>query len=124
VWSADWALDRARGEERLLKELEEIKRSPDGVLPAPKFTPEVTFPRRRSVSSAEVPRTGGKVGFEGTRIPARSSGVMTIDLSQAYDISVLERPLASGYYFLVLTNNGFAFGQDWQCSVDFCKQSV
>ena len=57
VWSADWALDRARGEERLLKELEEIKRSPDGVRPAPKFTPEVTFPRRRSVSSAEVPRT-------------------------------------------------------------------
>ena len=57
VWSADWALDRARGEERLLKELEEIRRSPDGVLPAPKFTPEVTFPRRRSASSAEVPRT-------------------------------------------------------------------
>jgi len=77
-----------------------------------------------SNSSAEVPRTGGKVGFEGTRIPARSSGVMTIDLSQAYDISALERPLASGYYFLVLTNNGFAFGQDWHCSVDFCEQSV
>ena len=57
VWSADWALDRARGEERLLKELEEIRRAPDGVLPAPKFTPEVTFPRRRSASSAEVPRT-------------------------------------------------------------------
>ncbi len=57
VWSADWAFDRARGEERLLKELDEIKRAPDGMLPTPKFTPEVTFPRRRSVSAAEVPRT-------------------------------------------------------------------
>ena len=57
VWAADWAFDRARGEERLLKELDEIRRAPDGMLPSPKFTPEVTFPRRRSVSSAEVPRT-------------------------------------------------------------------
>ena len=57
VWSADWAFDRARGEERLLKELDEIKRAPDGMLPTPKFTPEVTFPRRRSASAAEVPRT-------------------------------------------------------------------
>ena len=54
---ADWAFDRARGEERLLKELDEIKRAPDGMLPTPKFTPEVTFPRRRSASSADVPRT-------------------------------------------------------------------
>ena len=58
VWSADWALDRARAEERLVKELDEIKRSPDGMLPAPKFTPEVTFPRRRAgASAADVPRT-------------------------------------------------------------------
>ncbi len=57
VWAADWALDRARGEERLLKELDEIRRSPDGLLPAPKFTPEVTFPRRRAASAAEMPRT-------------------------------------------------------------------
>ena len=57
MWSADWAFDRARGEERLLKELDEIKRAPDGMLPTPKFTPEVTFPRRRSASAAEVPRT-------------------------------------------------------------------
>ena len=27
------------------------------MLPTPKFTPEVTFPRRRSASAAEVPRT-------------------------------------------------------------------
>ncbi len=56
VWSADWALDRKRGEERLLRELEEISRAPDGMLPKPKFTAEVTFPRRRSASAAEKPR--------------------------------------------------------------------
>ena len=56
VWSADWALDRARGEERLLKELDEIRRSPDSLLPAPKFTPEVTFPRRRKSAAADTPR--------------------------------------------------------------------
>ena len=57
VWAADWALDRARGEERLLRELDDIRRSPDGMLPMPKFTPEVTFPRRRASSAAEMPRT-------------------------------------------------------------------
>ncbi|MBP5284756.1 MAG: DUF4011 domain-containing protein [Kiritimatiellae bacterium] len=57
VWSADWAFDRARGEERLLKELDAIGRAPDGKLPLPKFVPEVTFPRRRAVSAADAPRT-------------------------------------------------------------------
>ena len=56
AWSADWALDRKRGEDRLLKELDEIRRAPDGMLPVPKFTPEVTFPRRRAASTAETPR--------------------------------------------------------------------
>ena len=32
VWAADWALDRARAEERLMKELDEIKHAPDGML--------------------------------------------------------------------------------------------
>ena len=57
VWAADWALDRARAEERLMKELDEIKRAPDGMLPAPSFKPEVTFQRRRAESAADVPRT-------------------------------------------------------------------
>ena len=56
VWSADWALDRRRGEERLLKELDEIRRAPDGMLPEPKFATEVTFPRRRHASATDAPR--------------------------------------------------------------------
>ena len=58
AWSADWALDRKRGEERLLAELEDIKRAPNRFIPDPKFEPTVTFPRKRAASApAEVPRT-------------------------------------------------------------------
>ena len=53
VWSADWAFDRARAEDRLMKALDEIRRAPDGRLPAVKFTPEVTFPRRHPVVETE-----------------------------------------------------------------------
>ena len=45
---------------------------------------------------------------------------MTINLSLAYDIQLLETPLENGdHYYLVLTNNGFLLGQDWHCSVNF-----
>ena len=65
------------------------------------------------------------VSFRNTVIPAHSSGTMTIDLSDAYDISLLETPLAgSDWYYLILTNNQFAFGQDWMCTVDFAEPSV
>jgi len=60
----------------------------------------------------------GAVGFEGTTVPAHGSGTLTLDLSAAYDLAALERPVGEWYYF-VLTNNCFAFGQDWTCSVDF-----
>lgn len=65
------------------------------------------------------------VSFRNTVIPAHSSGTMTIDLSDAYDISLLETPLAgSDWYYLILTNNQFAFGQDWMCTVDFAKPDI
>ena len=40
-----------------MKELDEIRRAPDGMLPQPSFKPEVTFQRRRAASEVEVPRT-------------------------------------------------------------------
>ena len=62
------------------------------------------------------------VSFSNTNIPAHSSGTMTIDLSEAYDIARLEMPLAGNdWYYLVLTNNHFVFGQDWMCLVDFAE---
>jgi len=67
----------------------------------------------------ELP-AAGQPSFEGDAIPPHSDGVLTIDLSQAYDVGLLEQPLESGdsYYFL-LTNNNFLFGQDWMCTVPF-----
>ena len=47
-----------------------------------------------------------------------SQGIMTIDLSKAYNMALLEEPIGDWYYF-VLTNGGFLFGQDWICSVNF-----
>ncbi len=69
----------------------------------------------------EVERISETVIFENTRFAAYSEGVMTIDLSQAYDIAELEKPLSEDWYYFILTNENFLFGQDWMCSVDFVK---
>lgn len=61
----------------------------------------------------------GPVRFENTEIAPHSREVMTVDLSDAYDLGLLEQPLADDHYYLTLTNNNFVFGQDWMCSVDF-----
>jgi len=70
----------------------------------------------------EAPRLGGRVSFSETRFPAESNGTMTIDLSQAYDISYLENDVQNPWYYLLLTNQDFLFGHDWMCSVDFAQQ--
>lgn len=62
------------------------------------------------------------ISFSNTKIAAHSSGVMTIDLSKAYDIASLEEPLTEDWYYFVLTNENFIFGQDWMCSIDFAGQ--
>ena len=50
---------------------------------------------------------------------------MTIDLSEAYDIALLETPLVGNdWYYFILTNNHFAFGQDWMCPVDFAEPDI
>ena len=56
TWSADWAFDRARAEERLAGELDAILRSPDARLRAEKTEPKVTFPRKRAQKEVEQPR--------------------------------------------------------------------
>ncbi|MDD6188089.1 MAG: hypothetical protein PUB32_00740 [Clostridiales bacterium] len=73
---------------------------------------------------------GGKVDvdmdavkFENTKFMPYSKGVMRIDLSEACDVAALEQPLEKGnWYYIRLTNDRFLFGQDWMCSVDFCKR--
>ena len=47
---------------------------------------------------------------------------MTVDLSSAYNLDELETPLHNDWYYLVLTNHNFLFGQDWMCSVSFSEK--
>ncbi|MBQ7235225.1 MAG: DUF4011 domain-containing protein [Kiritimatiellae bacterium] len=58
TWSADWAFDRARAEERLVGELDAVLHSPNAGLRTEKFEPKVTFPRKkqqRAVEQARIP---------------------------------------------------------------------
>lgn len=72
----------------------------------------------RWVTAEEVPRLKGEPVFKNTAFAPRSEGRMTIDLSAVYDINALEKSRGEWFY-LVLTNNDFLFGQDWICSVEF-----
>lgn len=74
----------------------------------------------RWTEGQEIPAHGDVI-FSGTRIPAQSSGTLTIDLSKAYDLEELEKPLHNDYYYFILTNNNFVFGQDWMCTVNFAE---
>ena len=74
----------------------------------------------RWVTSEEVERLGGKPVFENTEFAPRSSGIMRVDLSPAYDVKALEESATNAeWFYLVLTNNEFLFGHDWMCSVSF-----
>lgn len=74
----------------------------------------------RWVTSAEVEKLDGKPVFENTVIQPHSKGTMTIDLSDAYDMKLLEESYSGAeWFYLLLTNNNFFFGQDWMCSVSF-----
>ena len=68
----------------------------------------------------------GKVKLENTRFAPHTSGTMTVDLSGAYDIEALETTIPGkpkdSWYYLMLTNNGFLFGQDWMCSFHFVEE--
>lgn len=71
----------------------------------------------------EVPPVSGEATVENREFPAHSQGTMTIDLSQAYDLDTLERPMPyTDWYYFVLTNNGFLFGHDWHCPITFGEQ--
>ncbi len=69
----------------------------------------------------EIEPVSDMVVFDRTDFEAHTNGVMTIDLSKAYDIDFLEQLLTDDHYYFVLTNNHFMFGQDWMCSVYFAE---
>ena len=71
-------------------------------------------------TGSEVSVKKGSVNVITCDIPAGETGIMEIDISHAYDVEVLREGLnANDWYYFVLTNNNFAFGQDWMCSFDF-----
>lgn len=76
---------------------------------------------KRYAANEEIQPISDAVTFEGTEIAPHSTGTMIIDLSQAYDMDALEVPLTDDWYYFVLTNNNFVFGQDWMCSVSFAE---
>ena len=81
-----------------------------------------TLQLMRWTTSEEVKPLAGEVSFSNTKIPAHSSGTMIVDLSDAYDMALLETPLLDNdWYYFVLTNNHFMFGQDWMCTVKFSE---
>ena len=82
------------------------------------FQPQLKLLRWSTAQEVE-PLSGGIVQFENLRFAPHSSGVMTVDLSEAYDVAALEEPLPGDHYYFLLTNQDFVFGQDWICSVWF-----
>lgn len=61
-----------------------------------------------------------KIKMSGGAIAPHSQGVVSIDLSEGYDVEAMEKNLPEkDWYYFVLTNNNFAFGQDWMCAFDF-----
>ena len=82
------------------------------------FQPQLKLMRWSTAQEVE-PLPGGEVVFEDLRFAPRSEGVMTLDLSGAYDVAALEKPLQDNHYYLLLTNQNFLFGQDWICSLFF-----
>lgn len=68
----------------------------------------------------EVEGDNGKIKMSGQVVAPHSRGVVFIDISGGYDVEAMEENLPEGdWYYFVLTNNNFAFGQDWMCSFDF-----
>ena len=84
-----------------------------------KFQPQLKL--MRWSTGEEIQPDSDDIVFTSTEIQPHTSGVMTIDLSQAYDIALLEQPLNRDHYYFVLTNNDFLFGQDWMCTVYFSE---
>ena len=72
----------------------------------------------------EVPRMTGVPRFDNCYFAGDSSGIMTIDLSEIYDLSELEQEDNNFSYYLLLTNNSFLFGHDWMCSVSFREDNT
>ena len=74
------------------------------------------------ITGKEIAQLDGMVSIEGAAIAPNSEAIMRIDLSSVYDIPMLEDSHPWMWYYLVLTNRDFAYGQEWKCSINFAPQ--
>lgn len=84
-----------------------------------KFQPQVKL--GKWITNEEITPISDDLTFDGLEVPANSVVELTIDLSKAYDMAMLEESKVSEWYYLVLTNQDFIFGQEWKCSIYFGK---
>ncbi|MDE6141748.1 MAG: hypothetical protein K2G03_04005, partial [Bacilli bacterium] len=71
-------------------------------------------------TNSEVKKISDDARFKNTKFEPHTSGIMTIDISNMYDIKDLESQLDNDdHYYFVLTNNDFKFGYDWHCVISF-----
>ena len=71
------------------------------------------------ITGEEVMPLSDAVVFGDLTVAPHSTKTITLDLSKAYDMALLEQSLFTEWYYLVLTNYNFVFGQEWKCSVYF-----
>lgn len=71
----------------------------------------------------EVEGDRGKIRMSGRTIAPCSEGIVSIDIAEGYDVETMAKNLQDGdWYYFLLTNNDFIFGQDWMCSFRFEKE--
>ncbi|MCH5339566.1 MAG: M23 family metallopeptidase [Acetatifactor sp.] len=76
-------------------------------------------------TSKDVEGDSEKIMMSDLTIAPHSQGIVIIDISEGYDVGAMEENLQEGdWYYFILTNNNFAFGQDWMCSFDFEREPV
>lgn len=76
------------------------------------------------ITGEEVTPHSDAVVYSDLTVAPNSTKTITLDLSQAYDMALLEQSMITEWYYLVLTNYNFVFGQEWKCSVYFGSQQL
>lgn len=76
------------------------------------------------ITGEEVIQLSDDITFDDLSIKPHSTETITLDISKAYDIETLEASYVTEWYYLILTNHNFMFGQEWKCSVYFGTQKL
>lgn len=74
-------------------------------------------------STGEEVEPGVRVAVDCGPVPAQGTATAIVDLSQDFDVAVLEEPMEGDWYYLLLTNADFLFGHDWMCSLNLSGET-